>query len=322
MNERLNRAPCGYFVMNDAFRMIEANEAFVSIIKREHFELMDLNFQQLLTVASRVYFQTYFEPIMNIQGKVRELYLTLKVDGKSLPVLMNANAYGDTYECIVVEMSVRNEYESEMMTARKNAERVLQDTDEAYTSLLSVMNEHEQRKQELIRLNAELNELAITDNLTHLKNRRFFEDRLAFLLDLHKQEGVPFSICMIDVDEFKKFNDTFGHLAGDFVLKELGKIMESHTRNDDLVSRFGGEEFIILLPSVGVDVAVEVIERLRMAVEDHEWIDRQVTISCGLTECRIGDDHKSIVARADDALYRSKENGRNRVTVLRDIEQS
>lgn len=234
---------------------------------------------------------------------------------------MSANAYGNTYECVVMEMSVRSEYETEMITARKNAEKVLQDTDEAYTSLLGVMNEHEQRKQELIRLNAELNELAITDNLTHLKNRRFFEDRLSYLLDLYEKEGVPFSICLIDVDEFKRFNDTFGHLAGDFVLKELAKIMESHIRNDDLVSRFGGEEFIILLPSVGVDVAIDVIERLRMAVEDHDWIDRQVTISCGLTECIIGDDHESILRRVDDALYRSKENGRNRVTLHRDDEQ-
>lgn len=321
MNEQLNRAPCGYFIINDAFRMIDANDTFASIIKRERFELMGLNFQQLLTVASRVYFQTYFEPIMNIQGKVSELYLTLKVDGKSIPVLMNAIAYGDTYECVVIEMAVRNEYETEMITARKNAERVLQDTDKAYTSLLGVMNEHEQRKQELIKLNAELNELAITDNLTHLKNRRFFEERLLFLLDLFERERVPFSICMIDVDQFKRFNDTFGHLAGDFVLKELAKIMESHTRNDDLVSRFGGEEFIILLPSVGVDVAQDVIERLRMAVESHEWIDRQVTISCGLTECRAGDNQESILARADEALYQSKENGRNRLTILRDSEQ-
>jgi two-component system, cell cycle response regulator len=164
-------------------------------------------------------------------------------------------------------------------------------------------------------------ELAIVDALTGLHNRRYLETHLSSELDQAAQNGRPLSLMILDVDHFKSVNDTFGHDAGDEVLKGLAHRIRRVVRSADLVCRLGGEEFVIVMPDTSLTVAGKVAERVRAAVEMEQFlIDAKgnsipVTISVGLAE-RGGDANPdALLRRADKALYNSKTTGRNRVTL-------
>ena len=163
-------------------------------------------------------------------------------------------------------------------------------------------------------------ELAVVDALTGLNNRRFLETHLAAALDRAVHVGRPLSLMILDVDHFKAVNDTYGHDAGDEVLKVLAQRIRRVVRSADLVCRLGGEEFVIVMPDTPLMVAAKIAERVRLAVQSELFrIDASgraihVTISIGLAE-RAGDANPdALLRRADRALYDSKIAGRNRVT--------
>ena len=133
--------------------------------------------------------------------------------------------------------------------------------------------ELERMHGELERRNALLAEIASRDGLTGLKNHRFFRESLEAQFSLARWRGAPLSVVMLDVDQFKSFNDSFGHPAGDEVLREVARLLRSCVRDRDVVARYGGEEFAVLLPSTGVDDAQALGERLRSAIEQHSWPD-------------------------------------------------
>jgi diguanylate cyclase (GGDEF)-like protein len=155
----------------------------------------------------------------------------------------------------------------------------------------------------------ELNQLARLDPLTNTHRRWYGESRLRELVD----DGAMVAIAMVDIDHFKLVNDRFGHAAGDEVLAQVGKALTTHLRIGDLVSRFGGEEFLLILPDTPPAGALHVAERLRLAVAGISQLSCRVTVSVGIACCRRDDTVTSLMARADAALYRAKETGRNRV---------
>ncbi len=160
--------------------------------------------------------------------------------------------------------------------------------------------------------------LATTDELTGAYNRRAFLNLLRKNIFRAKRYHEPLSLMICDVDFFKKINDTYGHGTGDKILKLLVKIVFTNIRQDDLLSRWGGEEFIILLPQTPSKPAVDLAERLRRSIAEYDFPKvGRVTVSFGLTEFIIGDDAESFIKRADDALYVAKANGRNRVEFIR-----
>lgn len=156
-----------------------------------------------------------------------------------------------------------------------------------------------------------------TDPLTGLSNRRGSEHTLERL----RQQGVPFSVLMLDIDHFKRVNDTFGHDVGDRVLQTLGRLMQGCIRQGDLACRMGGEEFMVLLPRVDLSLAATLAERLRKRVVDTDWPEvGQVTISIGLAAwSEPSEDTAQVVKYADQALYRAKQQGRNRIEVHRSL---
>ena len=181
----------------------------------------------------------------------------------------------------------------------------------------------EQHRRELEENNARLLAQATRDSLTGLRNHRALQERLREEVSRHRRECEPLSLLLLDVDDFKGFNDGFGHPAGDEVLKSIAIFMEEQARTSDLVARYGGEEFVILLPKTGVEEALVVAERVRCAIESAPWTQRAVTASLGVgtmdeRELREATENKPIsallLARADEALYFSKANGRNCVT--------
>ena len=160
---------------------------------------------------------------------------------------------------------------------------------------------------------------ATLDALTNLNNRRQFEVRLKQEIATTKRQNNPLCAMMIDIDFFKKVNDTYGHASGDAVLRTVALIIKEHLRESDIPSRYGGEEFAVLLPYTHISEAKIVGERLRKAVENTEIpIDKKtinVTISMGLAEFDTKETGEELFERADKALYEAKESGRNRVCI-------
>jgi diguanylate cyclase (GGDEF)-like protein len=169
-----------------------------------------------------------------------------------------------------------------------------------------------------VRSERRLRVMAMTDELTRLPNRRHLLAVAGERVKAARQGAGPLSVLALDVDHFKRINDTFGHEAGDRVLRRVAEACRSALRRDDVIGRTGGEEFVVVMPGADARVAVEVAERLRAAVERVDWGDvaagLRVTVSIGATEWVPGDGtFASVARRADDSLYRAKELGRNRV---------
>lgn len=163
-------------------------------------------------------------------------------------------------------------------------------------------------------------ELAVTDQLTGLHNRRYLNSRLRTAMDAFEVNGEPFSIALFDIDHFKRINDTFGHQAGDEVLKGFATRMGRALRALDVAGRFGGEEFLILLTGANLNEAARSAERVRAAIAGAPFTLAQaealkVTVSAGCAQAVTGDSPESLLARADAALYRAKAAGRDTVAV-------
>ncbi len=157
-------------------------------------------------------------------------------------------------------------------------------------------------------------ELSITDRLTGLYNRLKLDELFAFHLSVAKRHQGAFSIIILDIDKFKLVNDTYGHQTGDSVLKEMAAILKKSSRLEDALGRWGGEEFLILLPSSGLDASMALAEKLRNVIAKHTFEGvGSCTASFGVATFRTGDNEHSLVSRADLALYKAKENGRNKV---------
>lgn len=157
---------------------------------------------------------------------------------------------------------------------------------------------------------AEARMMAETDQLTGIANRRRLAQALEQEIDRSERTGQPFAIAIFDLDHFKQINDRFGHNAGDRVLKRVAADAVMELRHDDILGRFGGEEFVILFPRVGADVALKVAERVRHRIECSAS-EPAVTISIGVAELVLGESAESILRRADEALYLAKDSGRN-----------
>ena len=163
-------------------------------------------------------------------------------------------------------------------------------------------------------LQSRLMELTVTDPLTGAFNRRRMDETLAQLIERRARTGATASAILVDVDHFKSINDRFGHEAGDRVLKGLVTRLKDRARKLDSVFRVGGEEFLVLLPDTGAAEAVGVAESLRQAVANAVLLDDEpVTISVGVSELRERDGADDWLKRADEALYRAKKSGRDRV---------
>jgi diguanylate cyclase (GGDEF)-like protein len=161
--------------------------------------------------------------------------------------------------------------------------------------------------------------MAITDSLTLLYNRRYFEMRLDNEFKRSKRYGTAVTIMLIDIDHFKQVNDTYGHTAGDRVLTAVAACISNSLRETEIIARYGGEEFIVILPHTRLPESWIAAERVRKAVENHQTPFQsegaiRVTVSIGMAQITAEDENKeAFTRRADGALYRAKQTGRNRV---------
>jgi len=178
----------------------------------------------------------------------------------------------------------------------------------------------QQEITERLRLEVGLRELAQTDALTGLSNRRSFLELAGQALRQARRASAPLTLCMIDIDNFKDFNDTHGHAAGDTVLATVAAVCRDQLRESDLIGRFGGEEFVVALPNTDAYAARIIAERLRVRIESHRFAgdlaSLRLTVTAGIAQVGRHDDSLDpALLRADAALYVGKREGRNRVAL-------
>lgn len=175
---------------------------------------------------------------------------------------------------------------------------------------------------ENLRLREELRMQAVRDPLTGLYNRRYLEAALEREISRALRKDMMLGVIMLDIDRFKQFNDRYGHEVGDIVLRQIGLFLQSSVRSGDIVCRFGGEEFLVILPEINLESAVQRAESLRLGVQTlnnkkHRLFPEQLSISLGVALCPLhGDSGHAIMQAADQAMYQAKREGRNRVKVF------
>lgn len=198
------------------------------------------------------------------------------------------------------------------ITERKRQQQIIEqqrDELEAQNQML------QQTTSQLAEVNAQLEHLARTDALTGLPNHRLFRERLEREFLWAVERDLPLSLLLLDVDHFKHFNDTFGHQAGDEVLRKVAAVLRDHCKGTVFAARYGGEEFAVILPEMPVEVAVEFADELRQAIASVPCCYRQITASVGVSTADMNTlSPDSLIEEADRALYVSKREGRNRVT--------
>ena len=189
--------------------------------------------------------------------------------------------------------------------------------------------ELEHSKGDISLLQRDLEEVrkeSMLDPLTKIPNRKCFDVQLEADLHRARENQAPLSLLVFDIDHFKAFNDTYGHLTGDQVLRLVAQVLKANLRGRDMPARFGGEEFVAILPDTELDGAMTVAENIRRSVQSKELLKRstneklgRITLSVGVAQCRGGEGAASLIERADRCLYAAKGAGRNRVICERDL---
>ncbi|MBF0264913.1 MAG: GGDEF domain-containing protein [Gammaproteobacteria bacterium] len=230
---------------------------------------------------------------------------------------------------ILVDISKQKEAQGDMI--RSHAKLAVKSKQIAQTNKQLQITKLNLQKtiRELEESKAELKLLASTDPMTGLYNRRYFKDVSEHIFNISKRENKSLSVLMLDIDKFKRINDTFGHQKGDEVIMLLASILQKHARKSDIISRFGGEEFLILLPETAIDGANTIAEKIRTNIrtldievevekDKIEVISITFTVSAGVSTINFNQDLniEAAINRADKALYQAKESGRNRVCSL------
>jgi len=180
----------------------------------------------------------------------------------------------------------------------------------------------QQRTKDLEATQDKLKILATTDSLTKLYNRRYFSEVLENYYHLAKREKTELSLLMLDIDNFKSVNDTYGHQMGDAVIVTIADILRELTRKSDIVCRFGGEEFIVLLPRTDIEGTVRIAEYIRECIATTPVEDEKnklyVSVSIGVSNVHLDEEIEASIKKSDIALYEAKNSGKNRVVVFKE----
>ena len=253
-------------------------------------ELLGRSLRDVFTKASKIFIDSYVYPLLIHERSVEELQLTMMTsDGGRLSVVANIKidenqiTYWSLYDCA--------------------------NRDKLYQELIKAKELLEKQSLELI-------ELATIDSLTGLLNRRELNNRVQPMLSQANRTESSVATIIIDIDFFKNVNDTHGHVFGDEVLQHISQILLNNRREHDIIARFGGEEFVLVLPNITTNDAFKVAETLRLQIENSEVKGVKITVSMGISMNKNGNnDFDSLFKLADAALYQAKEKGRN-MTVI------
>lgn len=287
----INNFCSGHMIVNQEREIVFCNSYIGNLSGQAVSTLTNLSLSLCFSKASNIFIDSYIYPLLLIETAVQEIQLSwVNQQKKVIPVVVNirigedGKSYWSIYEC-----TNRDKLHSELIKMKEKLE--------------------EQSK--------ELYQLAITDPLTGLMNRRELQKQITRAINHIYRNPSTFALLSIDIDFFKRVNDTHGHQVGDKALIHLADILKEDRRSNDIVARVGGEEFVLLLSDINEEDAYKLAESLRKKVKQESVNDIYITISIGVVvsnedEKRSADE---LLKLSDDALYSSKNTGRNKTTV-------
>lgn len=324
MLDQLEHAPCGFISINHQSTIIDVNTTFLQWTGLQR-DIIGQHFDSILSVANKMMFHSYFYPTITITGVVEELYITFPhADYVLMPYLVNAKRFGEgdskRIDIVFLQMKKRIDYELELRATKMQVQDAYKAKEMAFNRLEEIYAEIEKKQEELLQINSGLVMITNTDKLTGLSNRKYFQEKMEDAIKQFNDDNTPMSLLILDIDYFKRVNDTYGHLVGDQVLIQLAKLMKRIAREGDVPCRYGGEEFVVILPNTSTEGAKEMGLQYNHAVANEIWPGiGQLTISVGVSTIQQDDREEQLLDRADRALYYSKLNGRNRVTHFKEL---
>ncbi len=310
------RLPCPVLVTDRNGVVLEANAKFTQMATSKPGTAMTLSF----TPASRIFLETHAWPLLLKSGEIREVYLQLNVDGhRPIPVMTNAQLSELDQQQIVIWLffiaETRERFEAELLRARTDAQRSAEELTLANKKLEAANARLEKYAADAQTKAKHFASLSHADPLTGIGNRRALVLQASDWCRSAGPESMA-SLMLIDVDHFKAVNDAFGHSAGDEVLKALARQLTATVRANDLVTRYGGEEFALWLPDTNIKEAEALASRVHANVSMVSTGGKPITVSIGIA-CqfqagRAGADMvDELVTSSDAALYLAKRKGRN-----------
>jgi diguanylate cyclase (GGDEF)-like protein/PAS domain S-box-containing protein len=328
-SELFEQSPMGILYISPRGIILECNEFVTSLMGYSKKEIYGSPFTSFVSEKQAEALTAEFHRLFTegIEIKRHECMLNTKKDS-AVTIEYNAQVIyrkGYPAKALMIFNDITDKKALEMELMEKNAEmeRTLWDMAEVKDALEARAGELNKATEDLKLLNERLNLLSITDGLTEIYNHRHFQDRLNEEVErLHRQKDAVLSLLILDIDDFKFFNDTYGHQCGDTVLKQLASILKNSIRSIDILARYGGEEFAIILPNSNTEQAVIVAERICETIRSTpftfaEGTSVKVTVSIGVGSITHdnGGDKAILVKKADSALYAAKAKWKDRVEV-------
>ena len=323
---RSNQRPLGAVVVfNNEGKMDFASDRFCTMVGYDRKSLVGKNLGDVLSSDSQSVYRDSLLPVLAVGSEIRDIYLPLMdTEGRLIPTMLSCTQRDyhvglrniGIFSRILSVRRTKTELfrvQQEVNILRLQNQLLQANLTFAYSALVTQTHASKKFKESL-------GSIAYYDLLTGLVNRRGFEIRFEAEAVAFAKSGIPFSLLMIDIDHFKQINDTNGHGRGDEVLKQVSALLKDTVRKLDFVARWGGDEFVALLPETGKDAAIMAGERIRRAIQVGAL---STTVSIGAATYGAPNSTGSmIMANADRALYSAKNAGRNRVVHESDIEDS
>ena len=254
--------------------------------------------------------------------------LMTKNIGSVHTAITSASETAKTYSGSLQQASTALTGDMDAAALKELTQQLLEKTAHMQTANAALEDRLEDAKMDVEGLQQNLEEVqrqSMTDSLTKIYNRKFFDQNISKSITDARESNAPLCLVMADIDHFKNFNDTFGHQTGDQVLRLVAATMRSNTKGSDLACRYGGEEFVLILPNTHLEGAVMLSNKIRKAIQAKELLKRstneklgRITSSFGVSLLRPDDSDVTLIERADSALYAAKRNGRNRVIAEND----
>jgi len=307
------------FILNRKGYFIKGNPKGMEILGHPPEELQEMAFMDVVPLEDLSRVLEGFEEME--QGKeVRfRTHITSRLRGE-LPVEFFGTLRQGAFFIALRDLSEKIEAEEEFERTKRVFTKKIQERDLYAKELQMIRDLYKGKLGEIERMKEEAVRLSYTDDLTGIYNHRFFIEQLTLEVERQRRYSTPLSLLMIDIDYFKQYNDTNGHLAGDQVLKAIAILIQRGVRQSDIVARYGGEEFSAILINTGRETALEIAERVRRMVADTRFPNesaqpnKDLTVSLGVaTFSSPISNLTDLIREADHALYLAKKNGRNRI---------
>jgi diguanylate cyclase (GGDEF)-like protein/PAS domain S-box-containing protein len=319
MTSFFERIPEPLLILDPKGAFLKVNQRAAEMLGYSNEELQQRVLFDLVIPEERDIVQKAFEEIES-GGEVCLKISLLNPSRERIPVELVGTSDGEFFFMTLKDVREKMQMEEELEKAKKNLMEKIRERDQYARDRQALSDVYKEKLKEIEKLKEEKEKLSYTDDLTGISNHRYFIHQLTVEVKKQKRYPTALSLLMIDIDYFKHYNDTNGHLAGDQVLRAVALLIGHGVRDSDIVARYGGEEFSAILINTGKKEAMEIAERVRRAVAENGFPNEgaqpngKLTVSIGAATfspsiCTLTD----LIREADAALYRAKRAGRNRV---------